>query len=411
MMRKKLTRGLVGGVIAVALIFLFTLSIYIPAVGAKEKPIKFGSDCGYSGVCFMYCVSSLKGVRLAMEEINAAGGILERPITLVTRDSELKVSTGVRELKDLILRDKVDFILGDCSSGVCLAFLPILQEYNKMMIHFICNTEAITVEKHVPYAIQMVPNTYMEGRGQARMRAEQPYKKYCYIGPDYDFGHREFQAFKEEMGRLRPDVKIIKEFWPKLGEKDFTSYITAILATDAEAVQSSHYGGDLVAFVKQAKPYGFFDKVAYASLFDVDVLAELGDECPEGLTAYCRAPFFGEKTEKMAEFVENYRKAYGEYPSDWAVMGYDSMYMYKKIIEKAGTTDTAAVMKASEGIELDSLRGPISVRAIDHMASVPVYEGITAKDPNYPFLTYKDLRRIPGEEVWRAEEDIPKIRK
>jgi branched-chain amino acid transport system substrate-binding protein len=410
MRNKKLLKGFIG--IALALVFLFTLSIYVPAAGAaKVKPIKFGSDCGYSGVCFMYCVSSLKGVRLAMEEINAAGGIMGRPITLVTRDSELKVNTGVRELKDLILRDKVDFILGDCSSGVCLAFLPVLSEYKKMMVHFICNTEAITVEKHVPYAIQMVPNTYMEGRGQARMRAKQPYKTYCYIGPDYDFGHREFQAFKEEMAKLRPEVKIIKEFWPKLGEKDFTSYITAILSSGAEAVQSSHYGGDLVAFVKQAKPYGFFDKVSFASLFDVDVLQELGNECPEGLTAYCRAPFFGEKTERMAKFVDTFRKAYGEYPSDWAVMGYDSMYLYKKIIEKARTTDTAAVMKASEGIVLDSLRGPIKVRAIDHMASVPVYEGVTAKDPKYPFLIYKDLWRIPGEEVWRPEADIPNLRK
>jgi len=411
MKNKRLTRGFVGGVITLVITLLLILSISMPATAAETKPIKFGSDCGYSGVCFMYCVSGLKGVRLAMEEINAAGGILGRPITLVTRDSELKVSTGVRELKDLILRDKVDFILGDCSSGVCLAFLPVLQEYKKMMVNFICNTEAITVEKHVPYAIQMVPNTYMEGRGQARMRAKQPYKTYCYIGPDYDFGHREFQAFKEEMARLRPDVKIIKEFWPKLGEKDFTSYITAILASGAEAVQSCHYGGDLVAFVKQAKPYGLFDKVAYASLFDVDVLAELGDACPEGITAYCRAPFFGEDTERMAQFVDSFRKTYGEYPSDWAVMGYDSMYMYKKVIEKAGTTDTAAVMKASEDIELDSLRGPISVRAIDHMASVPVYEGVTAKDPKYPFLTYKDLWRIPGQEVWRPEADIPKLRK
>jgi len=171
MKNKRLTRGFVGGVITLVITLLLILSISMPATAAETKPIKFGSDCGYSGVCFMYCVSGLKGVRLAMEEINAAGGILGRPITLVTRDSELKVSTGVRELKDLILRDKVDFILGDCSSGVCLAFLPVLQEYKKMMVNFICNTEAITVEKHVPYAIQMVPNTYMEGRGQARMRA------------------------------------------------------------------------------------------------------------------------------------------------------------------------------------------------------------------------------------------------
>lgn len=266
------------------------------------------------------------------------------------------------------------------------------------------------MEKHLPYVIQVVPNTYMEGRGQARMRAKQPYKKYAYIGPDYEFGHREYQAFKEEMQRLRPEVEITKVYWPKLGEKDFSSYITAIMNSGVEAVQSSHYGSDLVSFVKQAKSYGFFDKVSYAGLFDVDVLTELGDKCPEGVTAYCRAPFFGEDSQKMDDFVENFRKAYGEYPSDWAVMGYDAMYLYKKIIEKAGTTDTEAVMKAAEGTTLNSLRGPVTVRPIDHMVSVPVYEGVTAKNPDYPFHTYKNLRRIPGEEVWRAKEKIPEMR-
>ena len=88
-------------------------------------------------------------------------------------------------------------------------------------------------------------------------------KKFCTIGPDYEYGRREEAAFAEEIKRLVPDSEILYEAWPKLGEKDFTAFITAIMAKKPDAVHSSLFGGDLVAFTKQAAPYGFFRKIPF----------------------------------------------------------------------------------------------------------------------------------------------------
>ena len=112
---------------------------------------------------------------------------------------------------------------------------------------------------------------------------------------------------------------------------------------------------------------------------------------------------------KMMEFVQKFKKARGAYPDSWSVMAYDTVYLIKASIEKAKTVETEAVIKAMEGMSLDSLRGKFSVRALDHMGTVPCYQGTIAKDPNYPFKIWKDMSRIPGDQVIRPEAGVREI--
>jgi branched-chain amino acid transport system substrate-binding protein len=111
----------------------------------------------------------------------------------------------------------------------------------------------------------------------------------------------------------------------------------------------------------------------------------------------------------MIEFVEKYRKACGAYPDSWAVQAYDTIYLLKAAIEKAKTIETEAVIKALEGISLDSLRGLITIRPLDHMGSVPSYQGIIVKDPAYPFKIWKDIVRTPGDQIWRSEASVREV--
>jgi ABC-type branched-subunit amino acid transport system substrate-binding protein len=90
-------------------------------------------------------------------------------------------------------------------------------------------------------------------------------------------------------------------------------------------------------------------------------------------------------------------------------MAYDTVYLIKASIEKAKTVETEAVSKAMEGMSLDSLRGKFSIRALDHMGTVPCYQGTIAKDPNYPFKIWKDISRIPGDQVIRPEDGVREI--
>ncbi len=376
-----------------------------------KEPIKIGAIYDFAGPCYMYSESAIHGIRIAMDEINAKGGILGRKLDLIVRDTEAKVDVGARETKDLILREKVNFLMGPCSSGVSLAMQVVHSEYKVMRVVGIANTEAMTVDKFTPYIFQVVPNTYMEATANTRylMKKVPTAKKFCTIGPDYEFGRREEAAFAEEIKKLVPDAEILYQAWPKPGETDFTSFITAIMAKKPDAVHGSLFGGDLVAFTKQAKPYGFFEKIPMISLFDLPVLIALGPDAPEGTFGFGRGCFFMDPNPKMMEFVEKFRKVRGAYPDSWSVMAYDTLYLFKAAIEKAKTIETEAVIKAMEGTSIDGLRGKFTIRPLDHMGTVPCYQGTIAKDPNYQFKIWKDISRIPGEQVIRPEASVREI--
>ena len=378
---------------------------------AVKELIKIGAIYDLAGPCYMYSDSAIHGIRIAIEEINAKGGILGRKLDMTVRDTEMKVDVAVRELKDLILREKVNFLLGPCSSGTGLAMQVVHSEYKIIRVAGLANTEGQTVDKFTPYIFQVVPNTYMEAIATTRyLNKKVPKaKKYCTIAPDYEFGRREEAAFAEEIKRLVPDAEILYEAWPKPGEKDFTAFITAIMAKKPDAVHSSLFGGDLVAFTKQAAPYGFFEKTPFVALYDLPVLSALGPDAPEGTFAFGRGCFFMDPNPKMMEFVEKYKKIRATYPDSWSVQAYDSVYLLKAAIEKAKTTETEAVIKALEGITLDSLRGKFSIRPLDHMGSVPSYQGTIAKDPGYPFKIWKDIVRTPGDQIWRSETGVREV--
>jgi branched-chain amino acid transport system substrate-binding protein len=378
--------------------------------GAKDA-IRLGAIYDFAGPCYMYSESAVNGLRIAIEEINAKGGVLGRKFDLIVRDTEAKVDVGARETKDLILREKVNFLVGPCSSGVSLAMQVVHSEYKIMRIVGIANTEAMTVDKFTPYIFQVVPNTYMEATANTRYLVKKypNAKKFCTIGPDYEFGRREEAAFVDEIKKLVPDSEILYQAWPKPGETDFTSFITAIMAKKPDAVHGSLFGGDLVAFTKQAKPYGFFEKIPMISLFDLPVLLALGNDAPEGTLGFGRGCFFMDPNPKMMEFVNKYKKARGAYPDSWSVMAYDSMYLLKAAIEKAKSIDTEKVIKAMEGMTIDSLRGKFSIRALDHMGTVPCYQGVIAKDPNYPFKIWKDITKVPGDQVIRPEAGVREV--
>ena len=381
------------------------------AAAPSKEPIKIGAIYDFVGGCHMYSESGVKGIRLAMDEINAKGGILGRKVDLFVRDTEGKADVAVREVKDLILREKVNFLIGPCSSGMGLAMQVAHSEYKVLRISPIANTEGQTVDKFSPYFVQMVPNTYMEATAATRyLNKKVPTaKKFATIGPDYEFGRREEAAFTEEIKKLVPDAEIVYEAWPKLGEKDFTAFITAIMAKKPDAIHGSLFGGDLVSFTKQALPYGFFEKIKMISLFDLPVLVALGPDAPEGTFGYGRGCFFMDPNPKMMEFVDKFKKYAGAYADAWAVQNYDTVYLLKAAIEKAKTIETEAVIKAIEGMTFDSLRGKITIRPLDHMASVPVYQGTIAKDPAYPFKIWKDLSRIPGDQLWRSEAGVREV--
>ena len=327
-------------------------------------------------------------------------------LELIIRDSKLKPDVGATVARELILSEKCDFLIGPTSSGVAKAVTNVAKEFKKIVYFHTSNTEDLTTKDFHPYMFQVVPNTGIEGRGITKFLSQKPYKRYCFIGPDYAYAHTQWDAFQENLKKLKPDAEILEAVWTKLGETNYAPYIPSLMARNPEIIYTNLWGGGLSSFIKQAKPYGLFKKASITSLFDLDLLRATGMDMPEGLLGYGRLPFFAVDTPEMNAFVKQYYDKYNEWPSDWACMAYDGLIVLTTAIQKANSIDSDDVVKALEGMRFKSLRGDRYIRAEDHMANVGIYVGYTAKDPKYEgFLIMKDVVEVPAEEVWLSAED------
>ena len=383
-----------------------------PEVQAAE-PYNLGAALAITGTGALYCQDGVDAIKLAVEEINAKGGFLgKHPIKLYIRDTHTKPDAAVRATRDLILRDKVRTVLGTYSSACAVAIKPVCLEYKVLHIPAISNSEGITLTNFSPYTYSVVPNSYMQAKavvlGVAALAKKKGWKKYVTIASDYEWGRSTQENTVALLQQLAPDLKLTKEFWPPLGETQFTSYITAIMAQKPDFVIGSIASKDNVAWMKQAKAYGFFKKIPYpGSLISVTELILQAKTLTRGLVGLCRAPFFAHmNVPMMANFVAAFRKKYNRYPSDWAVMEYDAVYALKQGIEKSKSIDSTKVKDALRGATISTTRGELYFREIDNQLSCSSYLGVVADDPKYPFPIYHDLIEVKGPDSWRPEKEI-----
>lgn len=384
----------------------------------SAEPYNLGVALGLTGTGALYSNDQMEGIKLAMEEINAQGGFLKKhPIKLSTRDDQTKPDVAVREVKDLILREKVRAVVASYSSACAVAVKPICKEYKVIQIAALSNSENITKVNFSPYTFQVVPNSYMQAKaaalGIAEMAKKKGWKEYVTIASDYEWGRSTQEEAVKFLKESSPQLQLKKEYWPRLGETQFTPYITGIMAAKPDFVYGCLASKDNVAWVEQAKAYGFFEKIAYpGSLISVTELIVEAKTLPRGIYGINRAPFFAHmNVPMMADFVKNYQAKYKKYPSDWAVMGYDAVYALKQGIEKAATIDSEKVKDAMKGMTINTTRGKLAFRTIDNQLNCSSYFGVVTDDPKYPFPIYHELVEIKGENSWRPEAEIMAARK
>ena len=389
------------------------LTLLVPWVGAAQaQTVKIGTATDLTGIGALIAKAGVAGMEVAVDDLNKKGGLLGRKVELIVRDSKLRPEIGARELKELILNEKIDLALGPVSSGVGLAMSEVAKELKVPICMHTANTERMTVERGHRYIFQLVPNTFMEGTMVATRAAERKeWKRYVLIGPDYDYGRTVAAAFTAKLAQLRPDAQIVKEFWPKLGEPDFTSYITGILAQKPDVLYSILWGGDMIGFMKQAKPYGLFDKVPLIWLSELDTLRALGAEMIPGVMGHTRAPFYAIKTKDIDGFIEKYRAKTKDYPSDWAIQSYDCVAVRAQAAEAAKSLDREKIVDMlASGRTFKTLRGDVQFRKEDHMGSVPYYAGMVKKTPTYSFMILTDVKTYGADKIWRPVAEIEKER-
>jgi branched-chain amino acid transport system substrate-binding protein len=380
------------------------------AAAPEGEPLKIGMATTLSGAIALFGVANQNGAQLAVDELNANGGVLGRPVELIVRDDQARPEEGVSQARDLILTEEVDMLLGPVSSGVALAINEVTGERGVPFIVHTSNTDALMIEEFNEYMVSVVPNTGMEARAQGVDLADSEYTQWATIAPDYEFGQNQTRSFVETIQENNDQVEIIQQQFPELGETDFQPFITSILGANPEAVYSPLFASDLVTFTRQAADLGFFDQVYFTALYETDALSELGDEFDlSGIRAYSRCPFTID-TPQMTDFVERYNEEHGRVPSDWACMAYDAVKLWAQVVEENGSEDPEEFVAAVEDFEFTSLRGETYIRGVDHQAAVASYIGELVLDEELGFYVYDNLQEVPAEDIWLSEEEITERR-
>jgi branched-chain amino acid transport system substrate-binding protein len=356
-------------------------------------------------------------------EINARGGFLGKyQIETVHRDTQTKPDVGAREAKSMILNDGVHAILGTYSSAVALAVQEIIHEHKVLHLAATSNSSKITQNNFTPYTYQFCPDSNMQSGAVVLATAKEAkaknWKTFVSIGQDYEWGRDTHRGYTTRFEKAMPGTKELKQLWFKLGETDFTSYITAILAEKPDFVFVAIAGKDSETFTQQATSMGLIKKVPVrGTLIAVNDLKAQRKTLPIGLVGLARCPFFAHLKEPlMQQYIKRDRTHLGNeaYPDDWACMHYDAIAGLEQGINKAKTIETEGLVKALKGAAIDTCRGKRTFRDCSNQLDVPSYVGEVWKSKDYPFPIYnpETMVLVEGHEVWTPTcEEVDKLKK
>lgn len=391
---------------------VMTAATMIGAAGTSyaEEPIRIGGIYILSGSAATYGEFAQRGINLAVDEINASGGILGRQIEMEYEDSQGKASVAIQAARKLVYSSGVDALVGLDSSGVAQGLVPTMPELQKPLIITHAATPDVTGKLCNPFTYRISVNVAQNMKAAALVAEKLDATNWTTIGPDYAFGHQSWEFFGNYLKDIKPDVNLMSETnFPRFGAEDFTPFIDRVMNSDADGVLISVWGGDLVNFVRQANNRGFFEK-DLELLFTVgaatEVLSALGDEMPEGVHLSTRYWYDAYDNDINAAFVKAYVDAYDGPPSYNAEGAYAAIYAYKKAMEAAGTTDGPAVAKALSGMSMEAPNGTVKFREADNQAMVSPNWGVSGPmHPDYAIRTLANLQIFDGEEVARSVEE------
>ncbi|MCX8021519.1 MAG: ABC transporter substrate-binding protein [Syntrophorhabdaceae bacterium] len=396
---------------ALFLCFVATFIFVLPSYGASK--IKIGIVDTYTGPATSYTQDVLDGFKLAIDKVNAQGGVLKRKIEYTTRDEKFKPDIGLAMAKELVMKEKVDVLMGTINSGTALAVSDLAKKEKIPFFVTYAKSEKIIGEKGHKYVFNMNENTEMAGRAAAYVLSKKPYIKYWICGDDYEYGHAIAEATWKNLQRLNPKVQKIGESWWKVGEADFAPYITQIMGANPDFIIVATGGAGMVNFQKAAKATGLNTKIPFYqhTANELGTLLPQGKDAPEGVYGTSHYLFYFPDTPANKAFSDEFMKTYKRYPKASALVGYMTGRFIAEGFKKAGKVNADALIKALEGMTLDSPIGPLSIRACDHQLELPTYFGVTKKDPKYDFLVSGDNIVVSPKDFMPTCEEVLKLRK
>ena len=345
-----------------------------------------------------------KGWELAVEEVNAAGGVFGRRIEIVSRDDNGNPGDAVRVAEELLSRESVHFLMGTFASNVGLAVADFAKQRKVLFIAAEPLTDKIVWENGNKYTFRLRPSTYMQTAMLVPEAAKLKRKRWAIVYPNYEYGQSATRAFKDLLKKAQPDVEFVAEQATPLGKIEAGPVVQALADAKPDAIFSSLFAADLTRFVREGNTRGLFKDRAVFNLLggEPEYLDALKDETPTGwyVTGY---PWDAIATPEHKRFLDSYRQKYNDYPRLGSVVGYSTIMTAAAGMKKAGSLDSEKLVAAMKGLPVDTPFGKITFRALDHQSTMGAYVGRTALKGGKGVMTswsYADgAKYLPADEV------------
>jgi branched-chain amino acid transport system substrate-binding protein len=398
--RNLLQAGLAGGV---------ALSAGQSPVFAQAKgPIRIGELNSYKAQP-AFLEPYKKGLELALEEANAAGGVAGRKIELITRDDGANPGDAVRVAEELISREKVDVLTGTFLSNIGLAVTDFAKQRKVFFLASEPLTDKIVWQKGNHYTFRLRPSTYMQTAMMVPEAVKMNKKRWAVVFPNYEYGQSAVASFKALMQKAQPGIEFVAEQAPPLGRIDAGAVTQALGDAKPDAIFNVLFGADLAKFVREGNTRGLFKGREVVSLLtgEPEYIDPLKDETPENwlVTGY---PWYGIDTADHKAFFVAYYKKYNDYPRLGSVVGYTTIKALVAGMKKAGGADTEKMITAFRGLQFDTPFGKASFRASDHQCTMGAFVGRTTLRGGKGEM--KDYRYFDGAKFLPSDEEVKKLR-
>lgn len=396
----------------------------IPAVAASADEVVVGCLYPMTGRGGLYGRDSVAAIEMAVQEVNANGGIAGRELRVLVEDSKSKPAYAVQIAERFIRRQQVHFLCGAVSSAVGLAVSEVARRQRTIFVGTDHASSRLTADALHPYYFRVSNNTRQSmvagARYLAELQARDGWRRIGFIGPDYDYGHVMWRDLRRALDRLGVEYEIVVELWPKLYEPDFSPYISAILDAKPDVLVNGHWGGDAVQFIRQARNLGLFERTRFFN-FDAggnyEVMAALGDEMPLGVVLSARHHNNWPDTVANRRFVNRFFEHAGRYPSYAAEGAYAGIKAIAEAVEAAGDPrDTDAVIEALERLRLKLPEDPagftsymdptthqiVQMQAIGEVVRNHAYPPATTMLGNWRVYDAEQLKGLPDPDGQQA---------
>ncbi|MCC7326357.1 MAG: ABC transporter substrate-binding protein [Burkholderiales bacterium] len=388
-----------------AFVLLLALSSSAPVIA---QTVKLGELNSYK-VFPAFLEPYRKGMELALDEVNAAGGVLGRKLEIVSRDDGGTPGDAVRVAEELVSRERVAMLMGTFPSNVGLAIADFAKQRKIPFLAAEPLTDKIVWESGNKYTYRLRASTFMQTAMLVPEAAKLGKKRWAIVYPNYEYGQSATAAFKKQMNLLQGGGLEFIELAVPLGKIDPGPVVQALQDAKPDAIFSSLFGADLARFVREGQLRGLFkDKPVFNLLGgEPEYLDPLKDEAPVGwyVTGY---PWYAIDTPEHRKFRDAYQARFNDYPRLGSVVGYSTVIAAAAAIKKAGSTDPEKIVAALSGLQFATPFGAVTFRAIDHQSTMGAYVGRTALKDGKGIMV--DWRYADGADYLPSDADVRKMR-